>query len=449
VLAASRLTAGATVMLSLALALAEPVALLFGAASAAQPGLGSLPRILFAHVATTICASSAVFFSLVTIRAATAAAGGERLADRLASLLQFLAILVFVETFVFLPGILFDLLRAVRTGADVPLWYALPMWFGALYGWLAEGGARTRDIDAALLATVVPTALGVTVSLLPARAIARRVQETLASHCASMLTSIIRRLVVAGCGSTSVRGMAIFAAATITRSRRHAVILASYAGLAFAMAAIELLTSGFTDHFSIAAPRRDNLAVPLVCLFFAIFGLRAALTRSADPAANWPFRIASPAVRDSRQAAWLIVVLCGITPILVGTLLTATAIWPLAVALRVLALDVAAAFLLAELALARWTGVPCASVRTVATEAVKSTWPLQVLGLYLFAFRGADLEMLALAHADGVTYAVASTAVLILVLRTRHVITSAHLESTLEESADDTPLLLRLSAGDA
>ena len=44
-----------------------------------------------------------------------------------------------------------------------------------------------------------------------------------------------------------------------------------------------------------------------------------------------------------------------------------------------------------------WTLVPCATVHATASEAVKSKWPLQVLGLYLFAFRGADLEMLALA----------------------------------------------------
>ena len=128
VLAASRLAAGCKVVFALALALAVPVALLFGSASAAQAAVGSLPRVLFAHVVSTLCASSAVFFSLVTIRAAAAAFGGERVADHLASLLQFLAIVVFVETFLFLPGLLFDLLRTMRAGSDVPIWYAPPIW---------------------------------------------------------------------------------------------------------------------------------------------------------------------------------------------------------------------------------------------------------------------------------------------------------------------------------
>ncbi len=449
VLAASRLTAGYTVLLSLALALAVPVAILFGTASSMQPGLGSWPRVLVAHVVSTVCATSAIFFTLVTVRAVAAAIGGDRLADHLATLLQFLAILVFVETFLFLPGVLFDLLRTLRTGGDVPAWYAAPMWFVALYGWVAEGGARSRGVDAALLATIVPTILAVAASLLPARAVSGRVQQTLASHRASLLTSLVRRVVNTRSRGTAVRGMAVFAAATLARSRRHAAILASYAGLAFAMAVLELLTAGFTDHFSLAAPRRDNLAVPLVCLFFAIFGLRAALARPADPAANWPFRIASPQMRESRTAARLIVTLCGVLPIIAGTLLTTLAIWPIGVALRVAVFDAAAALLLTGLALMHWTLVPCATVHVTASDAVKSKWPLQVLGLYLFAFRGADLEMLALRHDGGVTIAVAIMVAVTVAIRVREAVIPREIEPLLDPVADDSLLMLRLSEGDA
>jgi hypothetical protein len=449
VLAASRLSAGCHVLLALALALAVPVALLFGLASASQPGVGSIPRVLFAHVVSTVCASSSVFFSLVTIRAAAAAAGGERLADHLASLLQFVAILVFVETSLFLPGVLFDLMRVMRTPAAVPIWYQLPLSFAALYGWLAEGGPRTPAVNVALLATLLPAVSAVALSLLPAAAVARHVQERLPSRRASLLTSIVRRLLHAGTWNTAVRGMTVFAAATLTRSRRHAAIVASYAALAFAMAVVELLTAGFTDHFSLAAPRRDNLAVPLVCLFFAVFGLRAAMMRPADPGANWPFRIASPRVCDSRTAAWLIIVWCGALPILITTLLIALSIWPMAVALRVVMFDIAAAALLTEFALLNWTLVPCAAAQVTAADAVKSKWPLQVLGLYLFAFRGADMEMLALGHAQGIAIAVGLMLATIVALRVRQAITSPNAESSLDALSDDPLLMLRLSESDA
>jgi len=449
VLAASRLVAGVKVMLCLALALAVPVALLFGSASATQQEVGPLPRVLLAHVTSTVCACSTIFFSLVSLRALTAVIGGERLADHFATLLQFAVILMFVETFLFLPGLLFDLLRTIRTGGEVPVWYAAPMWFTALYGWLAEGGARTHDVNAALLATSIPTLSALALSLLPARAVAGRVLQTPSRQRASVLTSILRGAGTTGSWGTAVRGMTVFAGATLTRSRRHAVILASYGGLALAMAIIELLTAGFTDHFSLAAPRRDNLAVPLVCLFFAVFGLRAALSRPADPGANWPFRIASPAVSDSRAAARWILTICGVAPIVVLTLLATLTLWPAANALGVVVLDVAAALLLVEFALLNWTKVPCASVHAAEADTVKSKWPLQVLGLYLFAFRGADVEMLALNTRHGVAITAGAIAIVIVVLQVRAAITSRGLEPALDPISDDAPLMLSLSANDA
>jgi hypothetical protein len=102
-----------------------------------------------------------------------------------------------------------------------------------------------------------------------------------------------------------------------------------------------------------------------------------------------------------------------------------------------------------ELAFARWTQVPCASVHTTTTDAVKSTWPLQVLGLYLFAFRGADIEMLALNHAYGVEIAVGLIAFIIVTIRVRQAITSRNLEPALDPVADDALLMLKLSEGDA
>jgi hypothetical protein len=448
VLAASRLVAGVKVMLCLALALAVPVALLFGSASAMQPEVGSLLRVLFAHVTSTVCACSTIFFTLVSLRALTAVVGGQRLADHFATLLQFAAILMFVETFLFLPGLLFDLLRTIRAGSEVPVWYAAPMWFTALYGWLAEGGARTHDVNAALVATSIPTLSALALTLLPARTIAGRVVQTPSRHRASILTSILRGAGTTGSWGTAVRGMTVFAGATLTRSRRHAVILASYGGLALAMAILELLTAGFADHFSVAAPRRDNLAVPLVCLFFAVFGLRAALARPADPGANWPFRIASPAVGDSRAAAWWILAICGVAPILMVTLVATLTLWPAPSALGVVVLDVAAALLLVELALFNWTKVPCASVHATEADTVKSKWPLQVLALYLFAFRGADVEMLALHTQHGVAITAGAIAIVIVVLRVRAAITSRGLEPALDPVSDDAPLMLSLSAND-
>ena len=141
--------------------------------------------------------------------------------------------------------------------------------------------------------------------------------------------------------------------------------------------------------------------------------------------------------------------LCGVAPVIAATVLTTVAIWPLTVALRVVAFDAAAAMLLLELALANWTSVPCATVHATASEALKSRWPLQVLGLYVFAFRGADVAMLALGHEHGVTIAVAAMATAIIGLRMRQAVTSRSLEPALDPVSDDRLLLLSLSESDA
>jgi hypothetical protein len=253
---------------------------------------------------------------------------------------------------------------------------------------------------------------------------------------------LMRAVLAVSSRSTPVRGMALFAVATLARSRRHMAILASYAGFALAMAVVGLLTAGFTHRFSIEAPRQDNLAVPLVFLFFAVYGLRTALLRPADPAANWPFRIAPPTVKESRRAVRIVILTCAVGPVLLLTALMAFTLWPSLVAARVVLLDLAAGLLLVEVAIAGWSRLPCASLHAADTSSVRSKWPLQILTLYLFAFRGADVEMLVLSRWGGVLTTVVVLAVIIVVLRIRARIKQ---ERLLVDADTGAPLWLRLN----
>jgi hypothetical protein len=72
------------------------------------------------------------------VRGFIAICAGERIAARLALVLQLLTVVSFVEVFMFLPGVLPVLVRELQGGSSG---YALlpPVWFGALYSWLAEG----------------------------------------------------------------------------------------------------------------------------------------------------------------------------------------------------------------------------------------------------------------------------------------------------------------------
>jgi hypothetical protein len=449
VLAASRLAAGFQVVLVMSLALGVPVSLLFGGVSAALPRIGSLPRVLMAHVITVTCAMSAVFFSMAAVRAAVAVVGGQRMAERLGSLLQFVTVLVFIESLLFLPALLSDLFSAVQRGADVAFWYKPPLWFGALYGWLAEGGPLDDRVWAALLLTFLPASVAIALTVIPARMVAERVQESLSADRASVVTTAVRYAVRLCSRRTSVRGMILFAAATLSRSRRHAAILASYAGLAVAMGVVELVTASFSNRFAIGAPRQDNLALPLVGVFFAVIGLRAAMARPADSAANWLFHIAPPHVRDCRRVARLVVYLFGVWPVLLLTLAGTAAVWAPAVVAQVVLMDAAAAALLVELALRDWRLVPCASLHESGTEGVKSTWPLQMAGLYLFAFRGADVEMLALRSPDGVALVVGLLAAIVVIMRLLDVRNTIDSAVVLDTAPDSQLALLQLSDAEA
>jgi hypothetical protein len=441
VLAASRLSAGWQVIAAMALMLAVPVALIFGGASATQPAIGSFPRVFIGHVLTTLAAGSAVFFSLAALRALTAVMGGERLATRIASVLQFVTILALVEIFLFLPGILGDVIRTLQRGGSTPWWYAPPLWFGALYGWIAEGGPLTYSVTMALLATLLPASVAIGLTLLPARLVASRVQQSLAVRTTSLTMIVMRAVLAMSARATAVRGMALFAVATLSRSRRHMAILAGYAGFAFAMAFVGLLTAGFRDRFDLSAPRQDNLAVPLVFVFFAVYGLRAALLRPADPAANWPFRISPPTVTSSRRAARIVLLTCGVVPVLMMTTLAMLMLWPASVVAHVLLLDVAAGLVLVEVAVAGWTRLPCASLHAADTSTVRSKWPLQILTLYLFAFRGADVEMLVL---DNPAATLATVFVLVAVIASLRARSRTRQDRLLVDAETDALQTLRL-----
>jgi hypothetical protein len=113
-LASARLIAAVTVGAAFAAAISLPAALIYSAACSSQPLLGALPRVLAAHVVTTMMACTCTFLGLMSLRAVVAICAGERIADRLALVLQFVTIVMLVETFLFLPAVLPDISRPSR-----------------------------------------------------------------------------------------------------------------------------------------------------------------------------------------------------------------------------------------------------------------------------------------------------------------------------------------------
>ena len=124
-----------------AAAVSLPAAFIYSAASSSHPLMGAFPRVLAAHVVTTMMACACTFLGLMSLRALVAICAGERIADRLALVLQFVTIVMLVETFLFLPAVLPDIIKA-RCRRDAPRTHGSPpVWFTALFMWMAEGSS--------------------------------------------------------------------------------------------------------------------------------------------------------------------------------------------------------------------------------------------------------------------------------------------------------------------
>ena len=391
-LAAARLSAAAAVSAIFAAAISLPAALVYSVGSLAHP-IGPLPRVLAAHVAATMGGCAFVFLTLVALRGLVAICAGDRLAGRIALLLQFVTIVLIVEVFLFLPYVVMQIVGALQTSAST---YSMlpPVWFTALYFWIAEGnGALGTSAAVAASATAGAAVIVVLVSLAPAAWMGRRALQVQVHDRTRLIMLAARGAATLCTRLPAVRSMFLFGVATLTRSRRHVLILARYVGMAIAAAILSVLAAILRGTFQFAEPQPYLLAIPLVFIFFGIFGLRAAIAIPGDGDANWPFRLSTPTVAAALRSSRLLIAWFGILPIvLTWTVITMT-VWPTGIAVRTAALDFVAGLLVMEIALIGWTRIPFATPYEPAPETLKYRWMWYLLFLLVFAKGGASLEL--------------------------------------------------------
>jgi hypothetical protein len=397
-LAAARLAAALGVGTAFAAAISLPAAFIYSAASATHPLIGAFPRVLAAHVTATMMACACTFLGLMSLRAIVVIIAGERVADRLALVLQFVTIVMLVETFLFLPSVLPNIIKAILQDHGSYAW-APPVWFTALFLWIAEGNTVLGShAFTAVSVTATVTMLVFIVSLLPAARMGRRVLEVRSRERATGLSTLARSTALLWVRGPVVRSLFMFGVSSLVRSRRHTIQLATYFGMAIAIGVLKLLPPllSLRGTLVIDAPRAYTISVPLVLVFFAVFGLRAAFTIPTELDANWVFRLVQPTVRESvRASRWLIVIL-GVAPISLVWLLFTLAMWPTQTALGASALVLMTGLLLTELALSNWTKMPFASAHEPATETLKSRAAWYTTALLMYQFILSELQFRAL-----------------------------------------------------
>ena len=133
-------------------------------------------------------------------------------------------------------------------------------------------------------------------------------------------------------------------------------------------------------------------------------GLRAACAVPTELDANWVFRLIDPGARHATSAARACLVLYGVVPPMLLTLLAELIRgWPLVVIVPLGILQCAAGLLLVECALYDWTKVPFASAHAADPETVRSGWVVGIVTMALFSFVGAALQLAVLSSATGIT----------------------------------------------
>jgi hypothetical protein len=383
--AAARVASAATIASAFAAAISVPSGVFFAISATAHPALGFVPVVFIAHVAAMILGSLFVFLALLAVRGllAMSPAGGHGIA----TLLQIMTIVGLVEVFLFLPGVLPALSRRMLAG-DQAVALLPPVWFASLYSWLVgtSNAALVGSAQTAVLALVGAMALVAGVYLVPAAVLGRRTLEVMPRRQAALLTRLLGG------------GLLHFTIASLLRSRRHLLVLASYLGVAIAAGGVSLIVAGYRGALSLAEPIPSLLAMPLVLIFFLALGLRSAFSIPAELDANWPFRLAEPRLDAAVDAARGAMMLVAVIPI--GLLATALGLglgWTVATAARIAVFDVVSGLLLVELVLFRWRKAPFTCAHMPTADTFKSRWAFGLVALNLFAYRLGDAQFAALA----------------------------------------------------
>ena len=439
-LAAARLSAALVMVTIFSAAINLPSALFFSFVSVTHPLLGFLPTVFLAHIVSTMAGCLAMFMALLILRGVVALVAGAAVADQLATVLQLVAVVSVIEVFFYLPSVLPLLVRRMLEGSDAVTWMP-PAWYVALYSSIV-GTTRTvlrGEAITGLLVFLAAVVAVVPAYLLPARLMARRALESQARDRQGRVGTLLRlagRLAPAG----PSRAISEFAITTLFRSRRHLLIVVSYAGAGLAIAAVSVIAARIRVGLLSAEVNTALLAVPLVMMFFLTFGLRAAFRVPSDLDANWPFRLCQPTVAaagtGTRHALFVLAV---IPSILLFVSVGLVGGWTPGTAATIAVFDLAMGALLLEFALYGWTLVPFASAHATDQETMKSRWLWYVVLLNIFAFRGASAQVGAL------TSVRASLIYLAIVIAVALVIRVARLQRTGRDAiAFDAPQEFRL-----
>jgi len=423
VFAASRLGAAVIVGTVFAAAVNLPAAVLYSMFSAGHPTFGwNILGLLAGHTMATMMGSLLVFFGLLIVRGLAAVLFGAGAGKWLGALLQIVTVVLLFEAFFFLPGILGTLATGVMRG-DAAIAMFPPVWFAALHTWVV--GHANQMLESAMFTGLMwfgaATLVIVPMYLVPARWLGRRALERRSRERAAATTFVVRTVSTVTHASPSVRAVFLFAVASVVRSQRHLIVLATYFGMAVAVSIISIFMIDDRGSIKLEQPASWMLTLPMLFLFFGVVGLRASCRIPTEVEANWPFRLARPSLSTCVNATVLLMVTLAVLPVAGLTVIMLAPRWPVSSTASVVALQMLSALMLIEALLLRWRKVPFACAQAPSPEVLKAWWPAYGFAMYWFGFGLADWQFAATSSNHALAwYAGTCLAVIVAVRLVRH-----------------------------
>ncbi len=280
----------------------------------AHAGIFEIFRAFVGWGVAVSAAAAAVFFAQIALQGLLLSLLPYAAYQRLSAFLQLAIVLGAFLGFFLMPSATQALTTPIHRG----LWI-VPWWFVGLFTSIRGGTVALPGVyaSAALAAPLCAGLVAIAIYSGQYRRILRNVCEQ--SEAGPRRNAPIRRIVERALGflllrNARTRAVFWFIARTVTRNRRHRMLLAIAAAIGIAWAGQTLAQAVGAGWAAFRQPGVALLAVPLELAGLLVIGLRALYAMPVDLHANWSFRITErggigPVRRAAVRFLWTVAIL--------------------------------------------------------------------------------------------------------------------------------------------
>ncbi len=350
-------------------------------------GFAGIAGTAAAQGLSVLAASAFIFLSLVALEGILLNVLSERLFRKASVYVQCGMVFALLSLFFLFPNIAGEIPALKARNATV-LYTFPPAWFLGLN----EVLLGSRDAVFLTLARWAEVAVGATAAISAvayAVAYRRHVKRTLESMEGSegnrtAFDDWVARVADWLAPHPIQRATVAFIGKTMSRSAKHRIFLAAYAGAGCAFVLQGLVASRI---------RQAWLSVPLVLGFFVLSGMRYIFTIPMELPANWIFRVSETEERGrALEGARKAMIWFGVAPLFLAMAPLYFLLWPPAVAFAHLVFSITLSLLLVEALLFEFWKIPFTCSYPPGKANVTLLWIFYWVGFTTYAYSMATLE---------------------------------------------------------